>query len=271
VGSGGVRVDESRHVPGRSAQEVSDQVRSVVDALPAHRCVTLSTGTHTVVRTFRPRFRVLTTATEVCTITVTEAPLGVVVTTIGALLPQTRQAVERALTARPVASSPAVEGADASPAASRRASPDPPAPAPALPPQPPPPPPVPQGAPRVVPVELRLPDGRIVPLRGTTVVVGRQPVGRAGEEAPRLVAMADETRTVSKTHFACGYDERGLWVEDRGSTNGTTVTDGTGQSADLPPHRRIRVPGDVTIVFGDQRATVSGAGQGRSPHGGANR
>jgi pSer/pThr/pTyr-binding forkhead associated (FHA) protein len=261
VGSGGVRVDESRHVPGRSAQEVSEQVRRAVDALPDHQCATVSAGTHTVVRTFRPRFRPLTTATEVCTITVVEAPLGVVVTTIGALLPQTRQAVVQALASgppreamQPVLSVPPTTGPAVAPA---------PAPAPAR--------PAPAPAPTVAPVVLRLPDGRLVPLGGATVVVGRDPVARASDVAPTLVAMLDETRTVSKTHFACGHDERGLWVEDRGSTNGTTVSDRSGQAMELPTGRRVRVPVDVTIVFGDQRATVSRAEAGRTPHGGANR
>jgi pSer/pThr/pTyr-binding forkhead associated (FHA) protein len=39
-----------------------------------------------------------------------------------------------------------------------------------------------------------------------------------------LIKVADETRTVSKSHLALGVDGNGMYVIDRGSTNGSTVT-----------------------------------------------
>ena len=56
------------------------------------------------------------------------------------------------------------------------------------------------------------------------VLLGRNPQPAPGEEDAELIKIADETRTVSKLHLAIGVDPAGLYVVDRGSTNGSTVT-----------------------------------------------
>ncbi len=73
------------------------------------------------------------------------------------------------------------------------------------------------------------------------VLLGRNPRPEPGEEDAQLVKIADETRTVSKLHLAIGIDANGLYVVDRGSTNGSTVTSPGGAS------KRCR-PGDVVYV-----------------------
>ncbi len=68
-----------------------------------------------------------------------------------------------------------------------------------------------------------LDDGREIDVRGL-VLLGRNPAPSEGEGDAQLVKLSDESRTVSKTHLALGVDDAGLFVVDRGSTNGSTIT-----------------------------------------------
>ena len=70
---------------------------------------------------------------------------------------------------------------------------------------------------------LELDDGRLFDVPGL-LLLGRNPQARPGEEDAELIKVADETRTVSKTHLSLSVDASGLFVMDRGSTNGTTLT-----------------------------------------------
>ena len=106
-------------------------------------------------------------------------------------------------------------------------------------------------------VLLQFDNGQVIRLARTVVVVGRNPVARESDAGPQLVALDDPGHSVSKTHFACGDDERGVWVEDRNSTNGTSVTDRRGRRATLTPGRRTRVAVDVTITFGDRHVVLT--------------
>ena len=250
MAGGTIKVDESKHVAGPSAEEVSHRIRAATEALPDHTCAVVGPGTHKLVRAYRRRFRLLTTQTDVCTITVVEAPQGVVVTTVGTMLPQARTAVEAALAAasHPVAAVPAIPFQ-----LERAPAPVPPRPAPV---QAPPAPLPPSAAPTVVVPVLRFPSGKVVPLMRSTVVVGRDPVAGAEDTNAHLVAIVDDSRTVSKSHFACGIDAGGLWIEDRHSTNGTVVTDRAGRVMELTPGRRTPIPADVQVAFGGQRAAI---------------
>ncbi|MBB2921417.1 RDD family protein [Cellulomonas cellasea] len=96
-------------------------------------------------------------------------------------------------------------------------------------------------------VALELSDGRTVTVDGA-VLVGRNPVGTGTEQ---LVRVVDPGRSVSKTHLQLGLDERGLWVADRGSTNGTLVTLADGQQIVCGVDQRVRVPLGSTVSFGD--------------------
>lgn len=89
----------------------------------------------------------------------------------------------------------------------------------------------------------------------TKALVGRNP------QAPEasgwiLIKVEDPTRSVSKTHAELGVDTAGLWLTDRGSTNGTVVS-----APGLPPRvaepgARVRVPVGSTIHVGDRRVVV---------------
>ena len=74
-----------------------------------------------------------------------------------------------------------------------------------------------------------LDDGREISVDGL-VLLGRNPQPQPGEEDAQLIKIADETRTVSKSHLAIGLDAGGIFVVDRGSTNGSTVTTPEGVS-----------------------------------------
>ncbi|HYI58299.1 MAG TPA: RDD family protein [Microlunatus sp.] len=97
---------------------------------------------------------------------------------------------------------------------------------------------------------LRLDDGREIGVDGL-VLLGRNPQPRVGEEDATLLKVSDEGRTVSKSHLAVGVDAGGLYVMDRGSTNGTTVTSPDGGRRPCPPGDLIDVPSGSVISFGD--------------------
>lgn len=251
MASAGVQIDESTHVPGRSAGEVSNRIVASVAALPGHHCATVGPGMHTVVRGYRLPLRFLRNRTDVCTITVVDAPLGAVVTTIGSLVPEARAAVEAAVAGSAPAPAPRSDVTTIRPR-----TPEAPAPSPDVTSVRPRPRVTEPDAPPVAVPMLRFDTGQVVRIGGTVVVVGRNPVALDSDSYPQLVSITDPSQTVSKTHFACGQDDRGVWVEDRHSTNGTSVADARGRRAVLLPGRRTRVPLDVTISFGDRSVAL---------------
>lgn len=89
----------------------------------------------------------------------------------------------------------------------------------------------------------------------TKALVGRNPQAPDGS-GWILIKVEDPTRSVSKTHAELGVDTAGLWLTDRGSTNGTVVS-----APGLPPRvaepgARVRVPVGSTIHVGDRRIVV---------------
>ena len=107
---------------------------------------------------------------------------------------------------------------------------------------------------------LRLDDGRNVAVEGL-VLLGRNPQPRVGEEDAKLIKVSDDTRTVSKSHLAVGVDVTGLYVMDRGSTNGTMVTAPDGGQRPCPPGDLVDVPGGSVISFGDHWLEVHRPGR----------
>lgn len=100
---------------------------------------------------------------------------------------------------------------------------------------------------------VRLPDGTLLDLDVSPVLLGRNPVAQDGV---RSVPVADPGRSVSKTHLLLAVDAAGAWVTDRGSTNGTLVTLPNGERVLCLPHQRVRlVPGSV-VSLGDVAVTV---------------
>jgi pSer/pThr/pTyr-binding forkhead associated (FHA) protein len=95
-----------------------------------------------------------------------------------------------------------------------------------------------------------LDDGREIAVDGL-ILLGRNPQPRPGEEHATLIKVADTTRTVSKSHLEIGVRGSGLYVVDRGSTNGSTVTGMSGTSQRCAPGERIPVESGSIVSFGD--------------------
>lgn len=95
-----------------------------------------------------------------------------------------------------------------------------------------------------------LDDGRELPVTGL-VLLGRNPQPRPGEEGAALVKLADETRTVSKSHLALDVDGDGLVVVDRGSTNGSTVTTTAGVTTPCESGQPVHAPEGAIVSMGD--------------------
>jgi len=100
-----------------------------------------------------------------------------------------------------------------------------------------------------------LDDAREVPVRGP-VLLGRNPQPRPSEEGAALVKVADEGRTVSKSHLALDLHENGVVVVDRGSTNGSTVTTAEGRVLRCVPGVAVRVEEGAVISMGDHWLTL---------------
>jgi pSer/pThr/pTyr-binding forkhead associated (FHA) protein len=95
--------------------------------------------------------------------------------------------------------------------------------------------------------DLELSDGRVVTVT-RSVLVGRNP---GGDDDSQLIRVDDPGRSVSKTHLQVGLDTAGVWVADRGSTNGTLVTLADGAQIVCGPGQRVRLPAGATVSFGD--------------------
>jgi uncharacterized RDD family membrane protein YckC len=100
-------------------------------------------------------------------------------------------------------------------------------------------------------LRIRLDDGRDFQL-DRSVLVGRDPVGQAGEQQAQLLAVTDPGRSISKTHLHLLTDGAGIWVTDRNSTNGTAVTTPDGLRTPLQPGVPAFVSPGSTVHFGDR-------------------
>jgi uncharacterized RDD family membrane protein YckC len=106
------------------------------------------------------------------------------------------------------------------------------------------------GSPYVQDWSILLDDGRRITVEGL-VLLGRNPQPKAGEEDAQLIKIADETRTVSKSHLAVGVDAGGIYIVDRGSTNGSTVSTTNGLSSRCRAGEMVRVGDGAIVSIGD--------------------
>lgn len=100
-------------------------------------------------------------------------------------------------------------------------------------------------------LRIRLDDGRDFQL-DRSVLVGRNPVGQAGEQRAQLLAVDDPGRSISKTHLHLLTDGAGIWVTDRNSTNGSAVTTPDGVRTSLAPGVPTFVTPGSSVHFGDR-------------------
>jgi uncharacterized RDD family membrane protein YckC len=115
------------------------------------------------------------------------------------------------------------------------------------------------GSPYVQDWSILLDDGRRIVVEGL-VLLGRNPQPRAGEEDAQLIKIADETRTVSKSHLAVGVDAGGVYVVDRGSTNGSTVSTTNGLSSRCRAGEMVRVGDGAIVSIGDHWLEITRGG-----------
>ena len=83
------------------------------------------------------------------------------------------------------------------------------------------------------------------------VLLGRNPQARVGEEDAQLIKVADDTRTVSKSHLALSVDHSGIYVMDRGSTNGSSLPTGRARPNPVRPVTSCRSAEGGIVSFGD--------------------
>lgn len=100
-------------------------------------------------------------------------------------------------------------------------------------------------------LRIRLDDGRDFQL-DRSVLLGRNPVGQAGEQHAQLLAVDDPGRSISKTHLHLLTDGPGIWVTDRNSTNGSAVTTPDGLRTPLPAGVPTFVTPGSSVHFGDR-------------------
>lgn len=80
-------------------------------------------------------------------------------------------------------------------------------------------------------------------------IIGRNPEAQEGERV-NLVAVHDPSHSMSKTHALFGAADGGVWVEDRGSSNGTVVVHPDGSEHPVAPFVPTWLSGSV-VKCGD--------------------
>lgn len=103
---------------------------------------------------------------------------------------------------------------------------------------------------------VRLDDGREVDLTAT-VLLGRNPKrGPSDPEEVNLVPASGDGRMISRTHVTIGTDPRGVYVVDRGSTNGTALVASGGDLEPCPADTQVRVREGQQVSYGNRWFTV---------------
>ncbi|MFV0428935.1 MAG: RDD family protein [Arachnia sp.] len=101
---------------------------------------------------------------------------------------------------------------------------------------------------------LLLDDGREVGL-AVPVLLGRNPRKSSDDPELQLVPAGGDGRMISRTHVFIAADEHGVYVVDRGSTNGTAVVTRSGIDP-CPSEARVRVGRGARVSYGDRWFTV---------------
>ena len=96
----------------------------------------------------------------------------------------------------------------------------------------------------------------VVPGHGAVPVpaalfIGRNPSATAARPDGELLAVDDETRSLSKTHAMLELEGDALWVHDLGSTNGVWVVPRGEDARKVVPGQRAAVPSGCELELGD--------------------
>ena len=106
--------------------------------------------------------------------------------------------------------------------------------------------------------QLVMSDGQRQVLVGVALI-GRDAAADARWPDATLIAVADSTKTVSKTHAVFEVDAAGLWVTDLQSSNGVFIELPDGQEVDVEPGIRTSVPVGSSVLLGDFAVAVDKA------------
>jgi len=88
-------------------------------------------------------------------------------------------------------------------------------------------------------------------------LVGRNP--ESPDPSVVCTAVDDPERSLSKTHAEYGLDDQGLWLKDRGSTNGTDLVRMGSLPLHLVPGEPVRLSIGDTLILGRRRFHVERA------------
>jgi hypothetical protein len=92
---------------------------------------------------------------------------------------------------------------------------------------------------RRIPWALIPPGGTPIDISSEVVILGRRPAPDAGYPGAQLIAISDETRTVSKTHARLELRGDTWFVTDLGSTNGVLFATLMGTEVEAQPGQEI--------------------------------
>lgn len=101
-------------------------------------------------------------------------------------------------------------------------------------------------------VVLRWDDGVTHEVTGTALF-GRNP---AREDAASVIAVADTTRSLSKTHFELIAEPGGVFLVDRHSTNGTFIGAADANPRQASPGERVALQIGDLVTIGDRSFTL---------------
>lgn len=102
---------------------------------------------------------------------------------------------------------------------------------------------------------VRLDNGTDQPVNGV-LLIGRRPQPKESDPDVEVLAVGDPDSSVSKTHLMVVVDDRGCFVADRGSTNGTALLTQSGELVPCEPHDEVRVQEGQVVSFGERSLQV---------------
>jgi pSer/pThr/pTyr-binding forkhead associated (FHA) protein len=83
------------------------------------------------------------------------------------------------------------------------------------------------------------PSGAPIDISAEVVILGRKPAADPAFPGAQLIAISDETRTVSKTHARLELRDETWFVTDLGSTNGVLFATLMGTEVEAQPGQQL--------------------------------